>query len=67
MHSARMEPAANMHRFHRIEMVRDLFDDWALVRDRGRIGCSGQVRTDWLDSETVAKERFIAGRCGILV
>ena len=34
MHSATMESAANLHRFYRIEIVRGLFDDWAL-------GCHG--------------------------
>ena len=56
MHLARIEPAANLHRFYRIEIVRGLFDDWALVRNWGRIGSSGQVRTDWFDSETAAKD-----------
>ena len=56
MHLRRIEPDANLHRFYRMEIVRGLFDDWSLVRECGRIGSSGQVRTDWFDTEADAKD-----------
>ena len=56
MHLRRIEPDANLHRFYRMEIVRGLFDDWSLVREWGRIGSSGQVRTDWFDTEADAKD-----------
>ena len=56
MHLTRMEPDSNLHRFYRLEIVRGLFGDWGLVRNWGRIGCSGQVRTDWFDSQAEAKD-----------
>jgi len=47
MHLIRREPEANLHRFYRMEIIRGLFGDWGLVRNWGRIGAAGQVRTDW--------------------
>ena len=55
MHLTRTEPDANLHRFYRLEIVRGLFGDWGLLRNWGRIGSSGQVRTDWFDTEAEAK------------
>ena len=60
MYLTRTEPEANLHRFYRMEIVRGLFGDWGLVRERGRIGQGGQTRTDWYDSEADAKgARFL--------
>ncbi len=55
MHLTRTEPNANLHRFYRLEIVPGLFGDWGLVRNWGRIGSSGQVRTDWYDTKAEAK------------
>lgn len=46
MHLIKTEPDANLHRFYRLEIVRGLFGDLGLVRNWGRIGSSGQQRTD---------------------
>lgn len=56
MHLTRTEPEANLHRFYRMEILPGLFGDWALVREWGRIGRSGQIRTDWFESEAEAKD-----------
>lgn len=56
MHLKRTEHDANLHRFYRLEIVPGLFGNWGLVRNWGRIGSSGQLRTDWFDSETAAKD-----------
>ncbi len=56
MHLIRTEPDVNMFRFYRIEIVRGLFGEWGLVRNWGRIGSSGQLRTDWFDTEAEAKD-----------
>ena len=56
MHLTRTEPNANLYRFYRIEIVRGLFGDWGLVRNWGRIGSSGQLRTDWFDTESAVKD-----------
>jgi len=55
MDLTRTEPEANLCRFYRMEIVPGLFGDWSLIREWGRIGCGGQVRTDWFDSEDEAK------------
>lgn len=56
MHLIRTEPDANLHRFYRMEIVRGLFGEWGLVRSWGRVGSSGQLRTDWFDTEAEAKD-----------
>ncbi|MFK7876697.1 MAG: WGR domain-containing protein [Paracoccaceae bacterium] len=56
MHLVKTEQQGNMFRFYRMEIVRGLFGDWGLVRNWGRIGSSGQLRTDWFDSEGAAKD-----------
>lgn len=59
MHLTRTEPDANMRRFYHMDIVPGLFDEWALVRNWGRIGSSGQVRTDWFATEAEAKNARI--------
>ena len=60
MHLIRTEPNANLHRFYRMEIVQGLFGDWGLVREWGRVGRSGRLRTDWCESELAAKDaRFV--------
>jgi predicted DNA-binding WGR domain protein len=56
MHLIRSTPDTNMYRFYRMEIVPGLFGDWGLVRNWGRIGSSGQVRTDWFATEEDAKD-----------
>ncbi|WP_299677116.1 WGR domain-containing protein [uncultured Roseobacter sp.] len=56
MHLTKTEPQGNVFRFYRMEIVRGLFGDWGLVRNWGRIGSSGQVRTDWFETEIAAKD-----------
>lgn len=60
MHLTRTQQEANLHRFYHLEIVRGLFGDWGLVRNWGRIGSSGQVRTDWFDTEAEAKDARFA-------
>ncbi|WP_424991344.1 WGR domain-containing protein [Fluviibacterium sp. S390] len=56
MHLTMTNADANKFRFYRIEIVRGLFGDWGLVRNWGRIGSSGQLRTAWFDTESEAKD-----------
>lgn len=43
----RHDPACNMHRFYRLDVQQqpDLFGYWHLVREWGRIGRTGQLRS----------------------
>ncbi|WP_156418116.1 WGR domain-containing protein [Aureimonas sp. AU4] len=40
-HLQSMDPARNRARFYTMDVVRDLFGAWVLVKLRGRIGMSG--------------------------
>ncbi|ETX26525.1 WGR domain-containing protein [Roseivivax isoporae] len=55
MYLTRIDPGEKMYRFYHLEIVPGLFGDWGLVREWGRIGWRGRMRTDWYDSEADAK------------
>ena len=40
----RIEPERNMQRFYRLDVQPDLFGQWSLWREFGRIGSPGRVR-----------------------
>jgi predicted DNA-binding WGR domain protein len=40
----RVDPAKNMHRFYGLDVRRDLFGQWCLIREWGRIGRGGRMR-----------------------
>lgn len=40
----RIDPAQNMRRFYALSVQPDLFGDWVLVREWGRIGRSSRVK-----------------------
>jgi predicted DNA-binding WGR domain protein len=40
----RTDPAKNMRRFYRLDVQLDLFGQWCLIWEWGRIGRAGQVR-----------------------
>ena len=42
----RIEPDRNMERFYRLDVQLDLFGEWCLVREWGRIGRSGRTCTN---------------------
>ena len=56
MRLTRTDPEANLARYYRMQIVRGLFGNWGLVREWGRIGSPGRVRTDWFESEAAAKD-----------
>jgi predicted DNA-binding WGR domain protein len=41
----RTDPARNMCRFYRLDVQCDLFGAWCVMREWGRIGSSGQLRS----------------------
>lgn len=51
----RIVPTENKKRFYSICIVPGLFGDWALMREWGRIGQSGTVRSDWYDEKLAAQ------------
>lgn len=46
----RIDQTRNMARYYRLSVVETLFGDWAMVREWGRIGRSGQSREHWCAS-----------------
>jgi predicted DNA-binding WGR domain protein len=42
----RRNPARNLYRFYRLSVERNLFGEWSLVRQWGRIGQTGCARRD---------------------
>jgi predicted DNA-binding WGR domain protein len=47
LHLTKIAPEANQWRYYRLDVQPSLFGEWGLVREWGRIGSSGQERTDW--------------------
>ncbi|MTW18782.1 WGR domain-containing protein [Rhodoplanes serenus] len=45
LHLTRIDPTKNMARFYICDIQPDLFGDWTLIREWGRIGRPGTVRT----------------------
>ena len=48
------QPAQKMARFYRMAVMPNLFGEWTLLREWGRIGQGGQVRMDWFTDESQA-------------
>lgn len=51
----RTDASRNMARFYRLDVQPDLFGQWSLVREWGRIGSGGQVRVAPYPSEDLAR------------
>ena len=51
----RKEQEKNIARFYLIQVVPGLFGQWAVLREWGRLGYSGQVRRDWYCDENAAR------------
>lgn len=52
----RVDPERNMHRFYVLVVERDLFGEWTLVREWGRIGRQGRVQANAYPSAVVARK-----------
>ena len=50
----REDPGQNMRRFYRLRVARSLWGEWGVVRQWGRVGTQGQLRTDWHDAQADA-------------
>ncbi len=54
------DPAKNQDRFYSMAVLPNLFGEWTLRREWGRIGASGQVRLDLYQSHAEADEALLA-------
>jgi predicted DNA-binding WGR domain protein len=52
----RTDPPRNMCRFYRLDVQRDLFGAWCVMREWGRIGSSGQLRSVPYANEPKARQ-----------
>jgi predicted DNA-binding WGR domain protein len=58
----RRQPDRNMARFYAVSIERSLFGEFMLIRQWGRIGKRGQLRSDWFRNQVdavAAGERII--------
>ncbi len=53
------QPTSNVARFYRMSVMPNLFGEWTLYREWGRIGQGGQVRMDWFSDEGQAVAALI--------
>jgi predicted DNA-binding WGR domain protein len=52
----RVDPAQNMARFYVMSIQPNLFEEWSVVREWGRIGRGGQVKvTNFVSAEDAAR------------
>jgi predicted DNA-binding WGR domain protein len=66
MYLERHDNEGNMHRFYQMFVTPGLFDDWSLVKEWGRVGSPGTVRTEWFntqDEATSAGVKLCAAKC----
>jgi predicted DNA-binding WGR domain protein len=51
----RVDPSCNMRRFYSLALATSLFGECGVLRSWGRLGTSGQIRTDWYKDPGEAK------------
>ncbi|WP_246247149.1 WGR domain-containing protein [Candidatus Methylobacter favarea] len=65
IHLERHESDKNLHRFYQLHVTPGIFEDWALVREWGRVGSPGTVRKDWFETEEkalTARQRLVEAK-----
>lgn len=50
----REDPSQNMRRFYRLSVARSLWGEWGVVRQWGRAGTQGRLRTEWHGEQEAA-------------
>ncbi len=60
VHLTRVDPACNMSRFYSLALSTSLFGECGVVREWGRIGTTGQSRTDWYSRTSEAETNLKA-------
>ena len=55
----RRDPRKNVARFYHMAVHPNLFGEWTLERQWGRIGQSGQMRKDWFSQEAEAEAALL--------
>jgi predicted DNA-binding WGR domain protein len=52
----RRDPKKNLYRFYRLSLEKNLFGEWSLMREWGRLGYSGHEKLDLYDTLDAAQE-----------
>ncbi len=47
-------PEKNQQRFYRIHLSHGIFNEWAVIKEWGRIGSPGTVRSSWFNDQESA-------------
>ena len=55
VHLTRVDSSCNMRRFYSVALTTSLFGERGVMRNWGRIGTSGQNRTDWYKEHVEAE------------
>lgn len=50
----KIDPARNQMRFYAVTVGPNLFRQWAMIREWGRIGQAGTIRQTWFESEALS-------------
>lgn len=56
----KVDPSRNIHRYYKVEVTKDLFGGWVLLREWGRIGSPGQLRRLHCDDWNTTARQFEA-------
>ena len=59
-HLKKRDPRRNLARFYRMVVQPNLFGEWTLHREWGRIGQGGRTRMDWYNREEDAVAELLA-------
>lgn len=54
----KINPAKNQQRFYSLHVMPDLFGQWSLIREWGRIGSGGTVKIDSYPTEDEATAKL---------
>jgi len=53
----KVDLSRNQSRFYSIHVTKTIFEDWAIVKEWGRIGSPGTIREEWFDNEPLALKK----------
>lgn len=56
LHLRRIDPSRNMRRFYALSVQRNLFGEWVLFREWGRIGSGGRVKEEAFQASAPAHD-----------
>ena len=59
----RTDAVRNVHRYYRLDVQRDLFGAWCCIREWGRIGSTGRMRSDPYPTSAEAEAALVKQRC----